>query len=243
MRKNMIMDIILVISLLAYFFFILESHSQAGGHESSLEFDTDRYGLDYRSFDLPQADPRLCMEKCAADKKCKAWTYVKPNSGQGPRPRCWLKHDVPPPIPNKCCISGVKIKSEKRDNKEISFLTQLCMRGDMVGCNNLGFLYQTGQGVKKDYSRAAQLYEKSCNGGNAHGCFNLGLLYKTGTGVAQDYSRATALFRKAVKLDKSIEKELKKRGVQLGEEPKKQAVTGKKNPSQHTKPADDLGEL
>ncbi|GEM_PF-4838239 len=73
-----------------------------------MEWDTDRMGLDYSNFDLPEADPALCRDACARDSKCKAWTYVKPNTIQGPRPRCWLKYAVPRPSHNTCCVSGVK---------------------------------------------------------------------------------------------------------------------------------------
>ncbi len=72
------------------------------------EYNIDRPGLDYKSFDLPYADPGLCKSACDADPKCKAWTYVKPNTIQGPNPRCWLKFGVPSPVRNNCCISGVK---------------------------------------------------------------------------------------------------------------------------------------
>jgi hypothetical protein len=73
-----------------------------------MEYNVDRMGQDYQNFDLPKADPRICQERCAADPKCKAWTYVKPNTVQGPRPRCWLKHSVPPARQSDCCVSGVK---------------------------------------------------------------------------------------------------------------------------------------
>ncbi|MBW2260105.1 MAG: PAN domain-containing protein [Deltaproteobacteria bacterium] len=73
-----------------------------------MEYNVDRMGQDYKNFDLPKADPRICQEECAADPKCKAWTYVKPNTIQGPRPRCWLKHSVPASRKSDCCVSGVK---------------------------------------------------------------------------------------------------------------------------------------
>ena len=72
-----------------------------------LEFDQDRLGLDYTSFNLPAADPRLCQAACAKDARCKAFTYVKPGY-QGSAARCWLKHSVPETRPNPCCVSGVK---------------------------------------------------------------------------------------------------------------------------------------
>ncbi len=86
-----------------------------------LEYDTDRPGMDYRGFDLPSNDPMLCQKACNHDPKCKAWTFVKPNTIQGPRPRCWLKHAVPPAHYAPCCVSGVKDIPEK-EKREASLL-------------------------------------------------------------------------------------------------------------------------
>lgn len=75
---------------------------------NAMEWNTDRPGSDFSNFDLPAANPKLCQDACAANPKCKAWTYVKPNTVQGPRPRCWLKYAVPQARSNNCCVSGVK---------------------------------------------------------------------------------------------------------------------------------------
>ena len=72
-----------------------------------LEYGIDRKGMDYTSFDLPNADPELCMQACLDDANCVAFTYVKPGE-QGESARCWLKSGVPEPIVDDCCISGVK---------------------------------------------------------------------------------------------------------------------------------------
>src|SRR5262252_5980233 len=74
---------------------------------SSMELNTDRTGMDYKDFDLSEARPELCREACACDPNCRAYTYVKPGI-QGPKARCWLKFDVPNPVQNQCCVSGVK---------------------------------------------------------------------------------------------------------------------------------------
>ena len=81
-----------------------------GDRMSSMEWDTNRPGLDYQDFDLSKDDPKLCQDACKNDPQCKAWTYVKPNTIQGPRPRCWLKHTIPRPRENTCCVSGTKIE-------------------------------------------------------------------------------------------------------------------------------------
>jgi hypothetical protein len=78
----------------------------------TMEPDVDRAGMDYKNFDLQAADPDLCREACEKDPKCQAYTYVKPGI-QGPKARCWLKHSVPSPKKNPCCVSGVRKTSSE----------------------------------------------------------------------------------------------------------------------------------
>ena len=85
----------------------LETHPKDG-----IEANIDRPGGgDYRHFIPPAADAQLCQQACQSDTQCKAWTYVKPDTVQGPQPNCWLKQTIPVAVPNRCCDSG--IKSEK----------------------------------------------------------------------------------------------------------------------------------
>jgi hypothetical protein len=77
-------------------------------YSSEMEFNVDRPGKDYLNFNMSSANPELCKSACEKDSRCKAWTYVKPNKGKGPNPRCWLKHSVPKSRKNNCCISGIK---------------------------------------------------------------------------------------------------------------------------------------
>ena len=73
--------------------------------KDGMEYGVDRLGFDYRSFELSDADPKICQSSCSVDHQCKAWTYVKPGV-QGNLARCWLKDKVPQPRVNDCCISG-----------------------------------------------------------------------------------------------------------------------------------------
>jgi len=76
---------------------------------SGMEQDTDRPGGgDFRHIVPTADDPALCQKACKDDAQCNAWTYVKPNTIQGPKPNCWLKTGVPPATHNTCCVSGVK---------------------------------------------------------------------------------------------------------------------------------------
>jgi hypothetical protein len=71
------------------------------------EHDTDRYGSDYRGFDVNADHVELCEDACKSDAKCRAWTYVKPGL-QTQNARCWLKDLVPASSKNVCCVSGTK---------------------------------------------------------------------------------------------------------------------------------------
>lgn len=73
-----------------------------------MEQDTDRPGNDYQRLVPASDDPALCQFACQNDARCKAWTYVKPNTVQGPQPNCYLKSPAPNPGHNTCCVSGVK---------------------------------------------------------------------------------------------------------------------------------------
>lgn len=79
-----------------------------GSVMSSMEWDTDRMGLDYKSFNLKAPDPTLCRDACSNDPRCKAWTYLKPSPSPSSKPRCWLKNNIPPPEKNTRCVSGIK---------------------------------------------------------------------------------------------------------------------------------------
>lgn len=76
------------------------------GQAYAWEDNTDRPGLDYKNFDLKDADATLCENACNGDAACKAWTFVKPRRGS--QARCWLKNSVPPANSSDCCTSGVK---------------------------------------------------------------------------------------------------------------------------------------
>lgn len=72
-----------------------------------IEYSIARHGGDYRHFELPP-DPagKDCQAACQGDKRCRAWTYVRPGYG-APAARCYLKSRITKPRHKPCCISGV----------------------------------------------------------------------------------------------------------------------------------------
>jgi hypothetical protein len=72
-----------------------------------MEYGVDRPGGDYKNFNLSTDRPSLCEDRCAAEPKCRAWTFVRPGV-QGPNARCWLKDTVPDKVRDETTVSGVK---------------------------------------------------------------------------------------------------------------------------------------
>jgi len=78
-------------------------------YTNSFEYSIDRYGGDYRDFELA-SDPtgKTCKAACEADNRCRTWTYVRPGYlGPVSPARCYLKDRITPPRRKPCCISGV----------------------------------------------------------------------------------------------------------------------------------------
>jgi hypothetical protein len=72
-----------------------------------IEYSIDRHGGDYRSFDsAPDPAGAPCKAACEAERRCRAWTYVRPGYVSGSA-RCYLKSKIPRPRRKPCCISGV----------------------------------------------------------------------------------------------------------------------------------------
>ena len=74
---------------------------------SAIETSIDRAGGDYRNFEIKNGDgDEACKAACAADNKCRAWTYARPGYA-GREARCFLKKEIKPPRRRPGFISGV----------------------------------------------------------------------------------------------------------------------------------------
>ena len=90
--------------------------------------------------------------------------------------------------------------------------------GDVVAQYNLGVMYDTGEGVPKDYAEAAKWYRKAAEQGHAVAQFNLGVMYADGEGVSKNDAEAVKWFRQAAEQGHLDAKEwLKKNAKEKGE--------------------------
>gem|GEM_PF-3512149 len=74
--------------------------------DHSYRYGVDRYGGDYKAFHAASRED--CMTSCAADLRCRAYTYNSVFADNN----CWLKSTVSSPTSCQNCGSGVKSQGE-----------------------------------------------------------------------------------------------------------------------------------
>jgi len=95
------------------------------------------------------------------------------------------------------CIMLADFYEEKSDyNKTVSYYEKSC-EVDADGCSYLGDIYYNGKIVKKDYAKAAGLYDKACSGGDPYGCRSIGYMYDEAEGVTVNHEKAVKFYIKA----------------------------------------------
>jgi len=89
--------------------------------------------------------------------------------------------------------------AEDNDAKKMSLeqLKQLADKGKHLAMNIIGEKYYYGRGVRKNYKKAREWYEKSAERGNADAMFSLGLMYENAKGVSKDYKKAREWYEKS----------------------------------------------
>ena len=114
---------------------------------------------------------------------------------------CVDRRDAP-----SCNTVGVMLEfdAERADAVEAARFYRLACGGAYApGCNNLGWLYMLGRGVKKDpplsmalFARAYDGYRTACLQGQVEGCVLAGDMVREGRGVDADDALATALYQR-----------------------------------------------
>jgi len=80
----------------------------------AMQWNTIRPGSTFHSFNLRVAAPGVCRNACLRNRYCRSWTYVKPYTLYGARPRCLLKRAIRRSYRDRCCVSGVKLRRYRR---------------------------------------------------------------------------------------------------------------------------------
>jgi hypothetical protein len=82
--------------------------------EPTYDESVERPGSNYREFDLPSADPKLCQKTCLDEARCRAWSYRKPEGMTNRKPHCAVKDHVPTQLKqDNLNISGMVIRTDR----------------------------------------------------------------------------------------------------------------------------------
>ncbi len=80
---------------------------------------------------------------------------------------------------------------------ELQQLRKDAEQGNVNAQARLGYMYQFGKGIPRDYKEAIKWYRKAADQGKADAQYQLGVMYHKGQGVPQNYSEAIKWYRKA----------------------------------------------
>lgn len=95
------------------------------------------------------------------------------------------------------CLLAVALVGCDENQPPLQYWRPRAEQGSAEAQFNLGWMYESGQGVTQDYVEALKWYNRSASQGYAVAEFNLGWMYGKGQGVTQDYAEALKWFRKA----------------------------------------------
>ena len=87
---------------------------------------------------------------------------------------------------------------DRGDWKAASVLLEpLAKQGNPDAQNRIGYMYNSGKGMRQDYAVAMKWYRIAAAQGSAKAQTNIGFMYENGQGVLQDYAEAMKWYRKA----------------------------------------------
>ncbi len=87
---------------------------------------------------------------------------------------------------------------ERRDYAAAYRLAKpLAEKGSARAQNLLGYMYQAGQGVGKDFVEAMKWYRKAADQGDGEAQNNVGVMYENGQGVWEDHAAAVEWYARA----------------------------------------------
>lgn len=86
---------------------------------------------------------------------------------------------------------------EVNHQKAFEYYKMAAEQNDDVAINNLGSLYYSGIGTKRNSLAAAQMFAKAANLGNVEATVNLAFIYLSGYGISQKPEEAIKLFEVA----------------------------------------------
>ena len=124
----------------------------------------------------------------------------------------------------KAMDAGYKESEQKVKDLELLLKTGVSQISDIDQIYATGRAYHFGEGVEKNYTKAANYYLEAANLGHDDAMKMVGYMYKNGFGVVQSYVKAEEWYRKAISAgNKYAERELSRMLFAIKEENKQKS--------------------
>ena len=94
---------------------------------------------------------------------------------------------------------NLRREQSKKSELRCAILDNVYLYGEGTGPLDEGqhLIKDEGTGIRKDYLKVIQWYEKAANQGDVSAQYSLGVMYERGEGVKQDYTKALEWYEKA----------------------------------------------
>lgn len=92
---------------------------------------------------------------------------------------------------------AIILENQKKYENSIKIYIYLASKNFTKAMNNLGYLYENGLSVKKDYRKSNYWYSKSAKLGDSRALYNLALSYEFAKGVKKDINHAKKLYKQS----------------------------------------------
>ena len=98
---------------------------------------------------------------------------------------------------NELHNEGIRYYNSQNYEEAAKWFRKAAEQGHVYAQYNLGYCYDSGEGVTQNYEEAAKWYRKAAEQGRVEAQFSLGCCYYSGEGVTQNHEEAAKWFRKA----------------------------------------------
>lgn len=92
---------------------------------------------------------------------------------------------------------GVRLYKAKDFTEAAKVFQKLADQGNPKPQLQIGYQYEYGEGVRRNYEEAVRWYRKAAEQGNAAAQSNLGMMYEEGRGARENWSEAVQWYRKS----------------------------------------------
>jgi TPR repeat protein len=98
-------------------------------------------------------------------------------------------------------VLAMSIKPDAKLSGALKELEKRAFGGVPEAQHDLATMYASGQGMKKDYKRAAFWFFQAADAGIANAHYNLGVMFQQGLGVNKDFQKSLRWYESAARLD------------------------------------------